>query len=116
MARLMASSSVQAQYRGLSTSNHIRRKSMDNRSFVSVRIGLLMPEELRFIKEVPIEQRRDRTGIIPGGVVIARLEPTNRHSLRVLYEKMAEDGDMQDRYIMDFDSDKNRINVMFKGR
>ena len=89
---------------------------MDNRSFVSVRIGLLMPEELKFIKEIPIESRWAGNGIIPGGVIIARLEPTSGSSLRGLYKKIAEDGDMQDRYRMDFDGDKNRINVMFKGR
>jgi len=87
---------------------------MDNRSFVSTRIGLLMPEELRFIKEIPIESRRDRSGLIPGGVILARHEPTNKHSLQDLFEKLAEDGDMQDRYQMDFDADKNQINIMFR--
>ena len=88
--------------------------SISLRSFISTRIHLLAPEELRFTKEIQIEQQRDRTGIIPGGIIIARLEPNNRHSLWGLYEKLTGDGDMVERYSMAFDDDKNRINVMFR--
>lgn len=88
--------------------------SIKMRSFVSTRIGLLMPEELRFTKEIQIEQRRAGAGIVPGGIIIARLDPKHDSSLQGLYQVLTEDKKMQDRYEMTFDSDKNRINIMFR--
>lgn len=88
--------------------------SIKTRSFVSTRIHLLAPEELRFTKEIQIEQRRGRTGVIPGGIIIARHEPKNGQSLRGLFERLANDNDMIERYIMTFDADTNRINIMFR--
>ncbi len=85
---------------------------MDRRSFVQVRVRALAPDEARFIKRIPIEVTRDHVG----GEIIARLEPANGHSLRPLFEKLAGDPDMMDRYHMAFDEDTNRINLTFRIR
>ena len=73
---------------------------MKKNSFIKARVSQLAPDELGFIKQTP----RTITSLDDG------------HSLRPLFETLAGDPAMADRYFMAFDEAVNRINLTFRVR
>lgn len=82
---------------------------IDNRSFIHVRMNLLIPKgERRHYSLTPV---KGGTMIHNGADSTGKRPP---HSLRSLYEKLSQDGDTIERYTLAWDAEANEIRLGFR--